>query len=138
MLVFTRFPRRALAAATSALLLAGMACSNSTDNSATVPPHDVLIVSGAQTMGANAFSPDNKSVTLASGGKIVWANGDYSGGGYGGGSGVTHHLVSDNPEFDTGNIVPLATAQHTFTTAGTYHYHCTIHPTMTGTITVTP
>ena len=26
----------------------------------------------------------------------------------------------------------------TFTTAGVYPYHCTIHPTMVGTITVNP
>ncbi|HKV75305.1 MAG TPA: hypothetical protein VJN95_12370 [Gemmatimonadales bacterium] len=137
MQLLTQSPRRALAAAVVSLVLAGAACSNSTDNSAMVPGHDVLIVSGAQSMGNHAFSPNPHTVTLASGGKVVWANGDYTGGTYGG-SGVTHHLVSDNPEFDLGDIVPLAAAQHVFTTAGTYNYHCTIHPTMTGTITVTP
>ncbi len=132
----TQFPRRALAAAVASLVLASAACSNSTDNSAMVPAHDVLIVSGAENMGNHAFSPNPHTVTLASGGKVVWANGDYTGGTYGG-SGVTHHLVGDNGEFDLGSQVPLSAAQHVFTTAGTVHYHCTIHPSMTGTINVT-
>jgi plastocyanin len=139
MSVFTLSRRLALAGALGIMALTGAACSNySTSNSATIPPHDVLIVSGAQTMGSAAFSPNPHTVSLAAGGRVVWANGDYSGGGYGGGSGVTHHLVSNNPEFDTGDIAPLGTAQHVFTVAGSYGYHCTIHPSMVGTITVTP
>jgi len=137
MLAFTSSRRLVLTGALVSLILAGTACSSYTSNSATVPAHNVLIVAGASTMGAAAFSPNPHSVSLAAGGKVVWANGDYSGGGYGG-SGVTHHLVSNNPEFDTGDMAPLTAAQHTFTTAGSYAYHCTIHPSMVGTITVTP
>lgn len=137
MLAFTSSRRLALAGALISLILGASACGSYTSNSATVPAHNVLIVQGASTMGASAFSPNPHSVSLAAGGKVVWANGDFTGDTYGG-SGTTHHLVSNNPEFDTGDMAPLTAAQHTFTTAGSYGYHCTIHPSMTGTITVTP
>lgn len=119
------------------LMAVASSCSSSTDNSGMVPAHDVLIVQGAQTMGNTAFSPSTFTVSLAAGGKVVWANGDYTGGSYGG-SGVTHHLVSNTALFDTGDIAPLSTAQFVFTTTGTFGYHCSIHPSMVGTIKVNP
>jgi plastocyanin len=42
------------------------------------------------------------------------------------------------PEFSSGNISSGGTFSHTFTTAGSYPYTCTIHPSMVGTITVNP
>jgi plastocyanin len=42
-------------------------------------------------------------------------------------------------ELNSGNIVASATFDHTFNTAGTFPYHCTIHSAMTGnSITVDP
>lgn len=38
--------------------------------------------------------------------------------------------------FDSGSIASGGSYQHTFTQAGTYNYHCTIHPSMQGTIIV--
>jgi plastocyanin len=51
------------------------------------------------------------------------------------------HTVTDSsasPTFDSLNIAPGDTYVFTFTTPGTFPYHCSIHPGMTGTITVTP
>jgi plastocyanin len=51
-------------------------------------------------------------------------------------SGVTHTATADGGSFDTGNIADGASATVTFDTAGTFAYHCTIHPSMVGSIVV--
>lgn len=72
-----------------------------------------------------AFSP--ASLTVKTGEAVVWTNEDSA----------AHTIVSD-----TGNEInslSLSTGQsysHTFSTAGTYAYHCSIHPSMKATITV--
>jgi len=116
-------------------LSAVLSCSSSTAPVTGLPPHDVAIVQGAATMASNAFSPNPFTVKLSSGGKVTWANGDFTGDAYGG-TGVTHHIVSDSPLFDSGLLAPFATFQFTFTAAGSYPYHCMIHPSMVGTIVV--
>ncbi len=76
------------------------------------------------TIADFAFDPD--SVTVASGGVVAVSNED----------GTTHTFTSDEGGFDcsieageTANVLVDAAA-------GDYEFHCTIHPTMTGTITV--
>lgn len=72
-----------------------------------------------------AFSP--QTMTIDAGDSIQWTNMDSA----------THTVVSD-----TGSMInsgDLATGQsytQLFTTPGTYTYHCSIHPDMTGTIIV--
>ena len=39
-------------------------------------------------------------------------------------------------ELDSGNIAAAATFQHTFSTAGSFPYHCNFHSAMTGTVVV--
>jgi plastocyanin len=50
---------------------------------------------------------------------------------------TTHTSTSDTGIWDSGNINPGFSYQFTFNTPGTYPYHCSLHPAMTGTITVT-
>ena len=118
-----------------ALLVLG-ACSSSTV-SPNLPSSDVQIILGASTKGSAAFSPNPFTESAATRTKVVWVNADESDNGYGT-SGTTHHLVSDNGVFDSGDIAPGAGYSFTFPGPGTYSYHCSIHPTMTGTITITP
>lgn len=99
-----------------------------------IPPHDVSIVLNASTKGAAAFSPSPFAVSLAAGGTVTWANIDFTSG-YGG-TGVSHHLVEDAGAFDSALMSPKEAYTFTFTAVGTYTYHCSIHPTMTGTINV--
>jgi plastocyanin len=50
--------------------------------------------------------------------------------------GMTHTVTSNTTLFNSGNLAAGLTFKYTFTTAGTYAYHCIIHPTMTGVIVV--
>jgi plastocyanin len=72
-----------------------------------------------------AFQP--ASVEVAAGSTVTWTN-----------SGAAPHTVTaDNGAFDSGQLAPGASFSQTFDTAGTFTYHCEIHPQMTATITVT-
>ena len=103
------------------------------------PANTVSIVRGAETKGSAAFNPNPLTVTLASGGSVTWRNDDrQASDDYGGGNGVPHNITADDLSFISGSMVPGATFRHTFTAAGTYPYHCSIHPTMKGTVTVSP
>ena len=122
-------------ALTAVVVGGGTQCSNTMGPS--LPSHDVTIVQGAQTMGSNAFSPNPFAVSLAAGGRVVWGNADVGTGSYGA-AGATHTVTSDNAVWDSGDIAPGHTYSFTFTSVGTYTYHCLHHPTMVGTIAVTP
>ena len=69
------------------------------------------------------FSPSIAAVTK--GGTVTWTNNDS----------VTHNLTSPG-NFDSGDLAPGQTFSHTFDEAGTFDYHCTIHPSMTGKVIV--
>jgi len=71
-----------------------------------------------------AFSPNNLNIKV--GDKVTWTNNDS----------VTHHVVSDTGVFDSGDMSQGQAFNFTFNTAGSYSYHCSIHPEMTGTIIV--
>ncbi len=71
-----------------------------------------------------AFEPN--TITVAAGTTITWINKDA----------VNHTVTSNTGLFDSGMIPKDGTYQHTFSTAGTYPYHCTIHSSMTGTVVV--
>jgi plastocyanin len=100
--------------------------------------NEVSIVLNAQNKGTGAFTPNPITISLASatGGAVKWINNDENTGIYGGG-GTTHNITADDgSSFISGNIAPGATFQTTLT-PGNYPYHCSIHPTMKGTVIVT-
>ena len=59
---------------------------------------------------------------------VVWRNGD----------GTNHTVTANDGLFDSGYIAPGGTFAHTFTKAGVYPYHCTIHNFMRGRGRVVP
>jgi len=78
------------------------------------------------------FSPGNLAVPVGS--TVTWTNEDTA----------PHQVFSDaSGEMAAGGLFQSeslprgATYSFTFTKAGTYPYHCNIHPTMKGIITVT-
>jgi plastocyanin len=93
-------------------------CSKSSNTNVTPGPNEVIIQNFA-------FNPGTISVTTGT--TVTWTNKDA----------VTHTVTSNTAGlFDSGNIAPNGTYTHTFSTAGSYPYHCTIHPYMTGTVIV--
>jgi plastocyanin len=104
-----------------------------------LPAGTVSIVSGAETKGSAAFNPNPLTVTLASGGSVSWRNDDRQArDDYGGGNGTPHNITANDLSFISGSMAPGGTFRHTFSVAGNYEYHCSIHPTMRGTVTVSP
>ena len=84
-------------------------------------------------VGNNFFDPN--STTVAVGTKVTWSWNTCSGDGYGGQTCVSHAIL-----FDDGTASGAQSDgswSRTFTSAGTYKYHCTIHgAAMSGTIVV--
>lgn len=96
-----------------------ISCSSSNNNAPAANPgtNDVF-------MQYLAFVPASKTISVGT--TITWTNRDNT----------THTVTSNTGVFSSSNIAPNGTFSFKFITAGTYPYHCTIHPTMTGTITV--
>lgn len=71
-----------------------------------------------------AYQPD--PVVVQVGGKVIWQNQDTA----------PHTATADDGSFDTGTIEKGKLGSATFKEAGTFTYHCEIHPTMHGTVEV--
>jgi plastocyanin len=116
------------------------------NNSQNPPPpttmaNDISVVVGASSLTTTAFSPNPKVVSLGGSSSVTvrWVNKDISGGDYTQGTATTHSIASDNGAFTTSGLLGgNATFSASFTAAGDYPYHCGVHPTMVGTVTVTP
>jgi plastocyanin len=76
------------------------------------------------SVGNFQFSPASLSISV--GETVVWSFGS-----------GTHTTTADGGQWDSG-AKSAGTFSFTFSTAGTYGYVCSFHPTMTGTITVDP
>ena len=112
-----------------------VACGSSTSYSSSPPPAPPPGPpppppppgSTGVTISDYRFSPD--SVMIRAGTNVMWTN-----------QGVTHTVTADNGTFDSGSLAgPMpdgyggmttgGTYSHTFSTPGTFTYHCSVHPT---------
>jgi plastocyanin len=66
------------------------------------------------------------SLTVKAGSTVIWANMDDE----------PHSVVSDTGLFRSGAVDTNETFSFKFDKPGTYHFTCSIHPRMVGTITV--
>jgi plastocyanin len=83
--------------------------------------HDTVNV----TIQNFAFSP--QTITVAPGTTVIWTNKDN----------VDHTVTSDTGAWpDSGSLATNQTFSHTFAKAGTFAYHCSIHPSMTARVNV--
>lgn len=89
-------------------------------------PSHIVTVDIAEVNGPYSFYPSPATIQVDQ--VIVWRNGDT----------VTHHLVFDDGSIDTGPLAPGTLSQPIPIGVGNRRYHCTIHPTMVGTVLVNP
>jgi plastocyanin len=75
----------------------------------------------------HGFAFDPATLTVQSGAVVHFVNHDSA----------PHTATADGGAFDSGTIAGGNSGEITAGAAGTYPYHCTIHPSMTGTLVVT-
>jgi len=129
---------RRLLAIVFALVLLGAACGSDDDSTAASSGGDDTTADygGGSDTGSEAeageyvvtakdfaFGPD--TVELEAGETVTVKNDD----------GAAHTWTADDGGFDE-QLPAGGEVTHTFDEAGTFSYHCEIHPSMTGTITV--
>jgi plastocyanin len=85
-----------------------------------------VAVAADNPVAISGFSFSPHDITVAVGDSVTWTNSDAQG----------HTATADDGSFDTGTIGNGTSKSVTFATAGTFAYHCSIHPAMTGTVTV--
>ena len=127
--MLSRRPFISFAALTlSVLVLAG--CGSGDDDSTSAPtaqPSKPASSSGgsdAVTISDFKFSP--ATLTVKPGAKVTVTNNDST----------THTATADSGGFDTGDLNPGSSKTITLSKAGSYPYHCEIHPFMKATIVV--
>jgi plastocyanin len=106
------------------LLISAFAIISCGKNSGYTSPMSNTFAANSVSIVNMSFSP--ASLTVTAGTSVTWTNND----------GMTHTVTADDDSFDSGNITMGTKYSRLFSTAGTYTYHCTIHPTMKGTIIV--
>lgn len=96
---------------------------------AAAPPPNAVVITIASSNGPQAFAPN--PAALQPGQQIVFRNVDS----------VAHHIVLDNGSLDTGLLATGQSSVAASVAASGAQYHCTIHPSMVGSInepTATP
>ena len=78
------------------------------------------------TISISNMAYSNPNLQVAAGTKVTWVNNDN----------MTHTVTADNNSFDSGDIGMGGTYSYTFTSTGTYAYHCKYHSSMTGVVVV--
>ena len=80
----------------------------------------------SQTVVIQGFTFLPQNATINVGESVTWLNNDP----------LNHTATSDTGAFDTGAIAASGNKTISFAVAGSFAYHCSIHPSMKGTITV--
>ena len=137
----TLTPIGVLLAGTLAATIGLAACSSSSATPTAAPASEAATTAPVATAAASdsggaatgnavtiqgfAFAPSN--LTVKAGTTVTWTNQDS----------VGHTVTFDSDGKGSDRLGNGATFSQAFATAGTFTYHCSIHSSMTGTITVT-
>jgi len=119
----------------SAILVSAIACGGSYSSPPTSPSptpsptpapggpsSSVTIPVGAEALGSRAFSPGELNVAVGT--TVTWRNTDST----------SHTSTSNATGWNSGIIAPGGQFSFARQAAGTFPYHCTIHPGMVGTV----
>ena len=134
------------AAATGAIVLALAGCAGAASSAPSIAPSVASSVAAssaapaassaapsaapsaatgdAVTIQGFTFKPD--TIKVKTGATITWTNNDST----------AHTVTFDDGSESSKNIGVGGTFERTFSTAGTFSYHCAIHPSMTASVTV--
>lgn len=86
--------------------------------------NEILIEPDQSKDGDDVYNPNN--ITINQGDKVMWINKDFG----------IHTVTENQGLFGSENLRPDETFKYTFEDAGTYDYHCKLHPEMVGKIVV--
>lgn len=107
----------------AALALLSAACGSSSPSAPTVSADVTISMVGDR--GNQSYAPN--PTTMRVGQTVAWKNNDTT----------AHDATQDASRFQSGTITAGSTSSPiTMSTAGTFAYHCTIHPGMVGTLIV--
>ena len=89
-------------------------------------PLAVSAATSAVSIAGFAFAP--AGITINVGDTVRWTNNE--------GSAIFHTSTADNGTWDSKVLANGQSFSFTFTVAGTFAYHCAVHPSMRGSVTV--
>jgi plastocyanin len=117
--------RSAYLATFVAFTVLAVGCGSSSPSTPTPAPLADATINIVGINGSSSFAPSPTTVSV--GQRVIWKNVDTR----------THDIIQDANSFTTPTITAGAAADPvTMSTRGTFTYHCGIHPSMVGTITV--
>lgn len=118
---------------TVVLLAFGTAACGDDDDAPAVAPDaseeeagEEIEASGGPAITIAGFAFDPTETEVEAGTAVTVTNDDSA----------AHTWTADDGAFDSGQLAGGDTFEHTFSDAGTFAYHCEIHPAMTGTVVV--
>jgi plastocyanin len=119
--------------AVGVLLSAGCSASRPTASTSTsMPMASASVTAPAAPVSGNQVNIDDfafvpATLTVSAGTTVTWTNRDEE----------PHTVAASDGSFHSPGMGTGATFTHTFGTAGTFDYVCSIHPMMHGTVVVT-
>jgi len=98
-----------------------------TPRSATPRPATPTPAPGAEAVSIAGFAFAPQAITVRVGTRVTWTNLQPA---------IDHTVTADDGSFGSDPLATGSAFSHVFTITGTYAYHCSIHPDMTGTVNV--
>lgn len=111
---------------TDATPTGGTPVINGNEDVNTTPQANTNTAAATQEISITDFRFSPATLTVQKGTRVTWTNNDQA-----------SHTVTGTGGLESNTLNTGDGYSFTFDAAGTYNYHCSIHPTMTGTITVT-